>query len=558
MKKIPLAIPLLLASAFGQTINANVLPATTGFNLGSSAQRWNGFFQNVDVSGTITGLPTFSGNNNFTGSNTFGNINNDLYVSSPSVSGTYTTCQAAVTAAGASNRIIHIPPDYNGPDCPLNVGKNIMLWNEDSTRLYVNDGFNWFQNTGGNTDSTIHVMGARSTIGAGGAFVTGYFTSTLQNGVVGTGIGVDGIAAEANTTGTLTGTLPVLSAAENSTLIGSTGGAILKAYATQSYCNSLGGSTTTWDTCIGFYGLGGNSLLGVHPDKSYGLFGEQQTGGITRNYALGAKGFSLLLYSASQGAGGFDCEDTSGVAHHCWYIDVSNDTNIQCAQTVGCFFRDSGGATRMGLTSSGVRIGDGSVAAFGFDIGTNAGFQGAKNFLLEQAQPQAGLAGWTVYQAGNVDHMWHFNPNAAGDQHVPQAVHILTNYANATTTFSTVTGMSWSIAASVNYRVDCTFVGQGSATTAGPKFQLTGPASPTLVKLMVDGGTNTTAYANGVATGFSSANATLGTLGAGTTDFIWHVNADVVNGSTAGTLVLQAAANGAGTVTISGGSCQIQ
>jgi hypothetical protein len=156
------------------------------------------------------------------------------------------------------------------------------------------------------------------------------------------------------------------------------------------------------------------------------------------------------------------------------------------------------------------------------------------------------------------DHFLKYNLNNAGEQHISQAVQITGNYTNATTTFSTVTGMSWSIAASKNYSLACNFVGQGSVTTAGPKFQLTGPAAPTLVKLMVDGGTNATAYANGVATGFSSANATLGTLGAGTTDFIWHVNADVVNGVNAGTLVLQAAANGVGTVTISGGSCQIQ
>jgi hypothetical protein len=187
----------------------------------------------------------------------------------------------------------------------------------------------------------------------------------------------------------------------------------------------------------------------------------------------------------------------------------------------------------------------------------SSSFDSNKYSFGETAAP-SGAAGKSVVWADSTDHFLKYNPNNAGEQHLAQAVEITASYTNATTTFSTVTGMSWSIAAGKNYSVDCTFVGQGSATTAGPKFQLTGPASPTLVKLMVDGGTNATAYANAVATGFSSANTALGTLGAGTTDFIWHVNADVVNGATAGTLALQAAANGAGTLTISGGTCQIQ
>jgi fibronectin-binding autotransporter adhesin len=46
---------LLLASAMGQTVNTNILPASTGLDLGSSSQRWDGFFRNVNISGTCTG-----------------------------------------------------------------------------------------------------------------------------------------------------------------------------------------------------------------------------------------------------------------------------------------------------------------------------------------------------------------------------------------------------------------------------------------------------------------------------------------------------------------------
>ena len=45
---------LLIGSAFAQQINTDLIPATSGLNLGHSNQRWNGFFQNVDILGTCT------------------------------------------------------------------------------------------------------------------------------------------------------------------------------------------------------------------------------------------------------------------------------------------------------------------------------------------------------------------------------------------------------------------------------------------------------------------------------------------------------------------------
>jgi hypothetical protein len=44
------------------TVNTNFLPATTGLNLGSPDQSWNGYFQNVVLSDIVTMLGTTSGN----------------------------------------------------------------------------------------------------------------------------------------------------------------------------------------------------------------------------------------------------------------------------------------------------------------------------------------------------------------------------------------------------------------------------------------------------------------------------------------------------------------
>ena len=146
-----------------------------------------------------------------------------------------------------------------------------------------------------------------------------------------------------------------------------------------------------------------------------------------------------------------------------------------------------------------------------------------------------------------------------GQQHYPNNLFITTAYTNATTTFSNVPGISFPAAANHSYTLSCQLVFQGSAATAGPKFQVTGPSSPTSVSLAVDGGTAAAAYADAAATAFASP---VTALGSGTlaiaTNLVAHVNLGVINGANAGTVTLQAAANGVGTLTIQPGSFCIQ
>jgi hypothetical protein len=56
--RIVLAVAVLLIPSFAQQINTNVIPASPGLNVGTPAQRWNGNFQNLDVTNlTVNGQP---------------------------------------------------------------------------------------------------------------------------------------------------------------------------------------------------------------------------------------------------------------------------------------------------------------------------------------------------------------------------------------------------------------------------------------------------------------------------------------------------------------------
>lgn len=131
-------------------------------------------------------------------------------------------------------------------------------------------------------------------------------------------------------------------------------------------------------------------------------------------------------------------------------------------------------------------------------------------------------------------------------------------YTNATTTFSNVTGLAFPVAASTNYHAICRITWQGSAGTTGPKYQFTGPASPTAVAVGMNSIVTATTVITASATAFSSAVANSGTVTTAT-NFTDTVDVSVLNGVNAGTVQLQAAANGAGTLTIQPGSyCTVQ
>ncbi len=144
------------------------------------------------------------------------------------------------------------------------------------------------------------------------------------------------------------------------------------------------------------------------------------------------------------------------------------------------------------------------------------------------------------------------------------AAYLTSLYTNATTTFSSVTGLSFAVAASTNYKVTCDLDYQVSATTLDVKIQWTGPASPTFLVYDLDtavtGSTLSASVNPATATttgAFSTALSEAGTPTA-TTNFPLRTTMTLINGANAGTIQLQAAATASGTVSILPGSCSIQ
>lgn len=171
------------------------------------------------------------------------------------------------------------------------------------------------------------------------------------------------------------------------------------------------------------------------------------------------------------------------------------------------------------------------------------------------ANPMIDYLDAITYQCQNGQ--WQIN-TLQGGQHFPVTLLQTPAYTNATTSFTSVPALAFPVVGNHTYTATCQVVFQGSATTAGPKFQITGPASPTNVLFAVDGATGSAAYAAATATAFSSAVTAFGTLGAATTNYVAHLSVTVINGVNSGTVQLQAAAVGSGTLTIQPGSYCIQ
>ncbi len=134
---------------------------------------------------------------------------------------------------------------------------------------------------------------------------------------------------------------------------------------------------------------------------------------------------------------------------------------------------------------------------------------------------------------------------------------LTSNYTNSTTTFSSVSGLSFSVAANTNYKVRCDLDYQTSATTADVKIQWTGPASPTAVTYDLVTEVTASTLSASVATAFSTALSEAGTPTTAT-NFPLTLTLTLINGANAGTIQLQAAATGAGTITIIPGSCSLR
>jgi hypothetical protein len=142
---------------------------------------------------------------------------------------------------------------------------------------------------------------------------------------------------------------------------------------------------------------------------------------------------------------------------------------------------------------------------------------------------------------------------------MPQTAFITSDYTNATTGFTSLTNLSFSVETSTNYHLHCNLIWSASAATAAPQYQITGPAAPTAVVIQTAMATTATTTASAAVTAFSSAlNPGTAIVTTATNEFS-TLDMDLRNGSNAGTVQVQAAAQGTGTLTIRNGSgCQIQ
>jgi hypothetical protein len=172
---------------------------------------------------------------------------------------------------------------------------------------------------------------------------------------------------------------------------------------------------------------------------------------------------------------------------------------------------------------------------------------GALSFT-ETSAPPPFVATDIIYGSPN-DFMLHQGLHAfSGVQQIPVTIAVSPTYTNATTSFSNIPPVFFYAAASNTYTLTCQITWQASAATAGPQFKVLVPAGATVSLNMTSAVTATTGtWKSSVGTGSQSV-ANTGTVTAAT-DFPAIVTAGVTTSTTAGSVVLQAAANGAGTLT---------
>ena len=158
-----------------------------------------------------------------------------------------------------------------------------------------------------------------------------------------------------------------------------------------------------------------------------------------------------------------------------------------------------------------------------------------------------------VFQENCVNNVW-VTIQGPGPQSTPVSQYVTAAYTNATTTFTNVTGLTgFPVQAKTSMKLHCDIYWQGSATTTGPKYQFTGPASPTSVIAQATSEVTASTFTQTVVTAFSTSMPNAGTITAAT-NFHDTVDLSLINGVNAGLVTLQAAANGAGTLTIQPGS----
>jgi hypothetical protein len=292
---------------------------------------------------------------------------------------------------------------------------------------------------------------------------------------------------------------------------------------------------TTLDTLTKFVGAPTTAQIAAVADSTPVVLGKV----LSTN--VGAGTYNVELFGLNPGAPALGITIAGAGA--------TGSATIQQSGIAPCVFD---GSTIAGDTfiASGSVAGDCHDTGFAFNQGAVLGELSSLSFFS--------LAGTDTLFGWAGDHMVYATLNNVTTARLPLTKSFF-NVASSTTVFSTLLSFNVSAASPLtSYHLHCDITSRASAVGAGPKFQVTATTvtlSPLF--LLVDGGTNATAYANATVSGTGTPNTALSTLGATGTDF--PVRADVfftASGSD-GQINLQMAASAAGTLTFDAGNCTL-
>lgn len=246
------------------------------------------------------------------------------------------------------------------------------------------------------------------------------------------------------------------------------------------------------------------------------------------------------------------------------FLDFIDGNNIFTGVNV---FNNNAIFTNAGITSAGPNTLNGTttISVLSGTIAGNPVFSGnpsaATNFALGMnltCPPGDSLS--ITLCADATSNQLTYNIRGSTKVRIPIRTILSSNYTNSTTSFTPVGQLlNYDNGSTGTYTASCKLFVQGSTSTAAPQFMVTGGAgTPNFVIVSLSGFTSASAYANATASAYSTP-VTLGNLGNANVTFEQNVYAAFSNSNILGSGALQAAALGAGTLTILAGSwCDFQ
>lgn len=571
----------------------------------------------VSCGSCLTTIPTLDQIGNLASAKTFADGNFPLAFNSATTTGSQTAISFGETTAaqGAGDIEVGISTSNGSTSVPLSISQGSGLAGSSAPNVEIvtagtggaaspsttgpgNTGGGWSL-TGGNgstggsssgnggtggawmltTGNGGSATGSSNTGGSGGAFnvttgngANGGSGSTSGNGGnVVFNMGVGGTTGTPGSTGQfeVAGTAPAsqssagISVGTIFNVAGVTGGG-----SSGSATTAGTGSVVSINSGAGGAGSGTNAVGGAGGAINITAGG----GGVSNGSASNAPGGNIVLTPGVAGTGGSGIAGNPGQVQMAFgtvggsstskFLNITGTWNTTGNVDAGIYENVTN--TASGSNSLLMDLRASNTQEFSVGVGGAATASGpvstGTDFSMTEGSAPSGTSGADVIYGDSTAHLPRWNANNMGFQNLPQTNVLSSAYTSSSSTFTNVTGMSWSVLPNTNYTMTCTLLYKGNGSTANsPKFQITGPSTPTAVALGIDG-YNGTSYVEGVAIGFSSSLDPFGTMANVGTVYLAHINLGVANGLNGGTIALQASNSvGTDTITILAGSfCTFQ